>query len=101
MSIHLTCYTTYKLVDLQKKIKIFRNKYPEIFPEHYYLSTAGALHPIQQEIANEFGLDACSYFLVSVNNKSLTISTDTMANLIRKEFGKESVIILHNGEDLI
>jgi hypothetical protein len=58
-------------------------------------------HPIQKEISNEFGLDPCSYFIMSVNNKALEISTDGIANIIRNELGKENVIMLLNGEDLI
>jgi hypothetical protein len=38
---------------------------------------------------------------MSVNNKALEISTDGIANIIRNELGKENVIMLLNGEDLI
>lgn len=101
MSIHISCYTKYSLAELQGRLNIFSAKYPHIFPKHYYLSTAGIPHPIQKEISNEFGLNPFSYFVVCVNNKALEISTDEIANMIRNEFGKENVIVLLNGEDLI
>ena len=65
------------------------------------MSTAGIPHPIQKEVSNEFGFDPVSYCYISVNNKSLKISTDEMADMIRKELGTENVIVLLNGEDLI
>lgn len=101
MSIHLSCYTKLAFMELQRKLEHFEEKYPNIFPVHYVLSTAGVPHPIQKEIANEFGLDPTSYFLVSVNDKSLEISTDIMATMIKKELGKSNVIILYNGEELL
>ncbi|HCL6629840.1 TPA: hypothetical protein N2R15_004634 [Citrobacter amalonaticus] len=101
MSINLTCYTKLSVLDLQKKLSIFSANHPEIFPAHYYLSTAGIPHSIQKEVSNEFGLDPASYCYLSVNNKTLEISTDEMADMIRKELGSDNVIILLNGEDLI
>ena len=101
MSIHISCYTKYSSSELQRRLNELSGKYSEIFPFHYYLSSAEVPHPIQKEISSEFGLDPCSYFIVSVNNKALEISTDEMANMIRDELGKENVIILLNGEDLI
>lgn len=101
MSIHLSCYTKFTLTELQKKLNEFSEKYPHVFPLHYYLSTAGVPHPIQKEISNEFGLNPCSYFVVSVNNKALKISTAEMADMIRKNLGDDNVIVLLNGEDLL
>lgn len=101
MSISLTCYTKFSILDLQRRLSDLSRKYSEIFPAHYYLSTAGIPHPIQKEVSNEFGLDPMSYCYLSVNNKALEISTDEMADIIREELGKENVIILLNGEDLI
>lgn len=101
MSIHISCYTTYSLAELQGKLKIFTEKYPYVFPDQYYLSNGVIPHPIQREVASDFGLVPCSYFVISVNNKALEISTDEMADMVRNELGKENVIVLLNGEDLI
>ncbi|MEQ9917258.1 hypothetical protein ABRQ01_11345 [Pectobacterium aroidearum] len=101
MSIGLTCFTKLAFTDLQHKLNEFATRYPDVFPAHYYLSNAGIPHPIQKEVSNEFGFDPISYCYISVNNKSLKISTDEMANMIRNELGAENVIVLLNGEDLI
>ncbi|CAI1985402.1 hypothetical protein [Serratia fonticola] len=101
MSIHISCYTTYNLAELQGKLNAFAEKYPCVFPAQYYLSNGIIPHPIQREVASDFGLVPCSYFVISVNNKSLKISTDEMAEMIRKELGSDNVIVLLNGEDLI
>jgi hypothetical protein len=101
MSIHISCYTKYSPYELQGKLNNLSEKYSDLFPLHYYLSSAVVPHPIQKEISNEFGLDPCSYFIMSVNNKALEMSTDVIANVIRNELGKENVIMLLNGEDLI
>lgn len=101
MSIGLTCFTKLTFAELQKKLNEFAEQYPDVFPAHYYLSTAGIPHPIQKEVSNEFGLDPVSYCYISVNNKTLEISTDEMADMVRNELGAENVIVLLNGEDLI
>lgn len=101
MSIGLTCFTKLTVAELQHKLNEFAKRYPDVFPAHYYLSTAGIPHPIQKEVSTEFGLESLSYFYISVNNKFLEISTDEMADMIRKEFGSDNVIVLLNGEDLI
>lgn len=101
MAIHISCYTKYTPAELQSKLNELSGKYLEIFPFHYILSNSKVPHSIQKEMSNEFGLDPCSYFIISVNNKTLEISTAEIANVIRNEFGKENVIVLLNGEDLI
>ncbi|MEM6160112.1 hypothetical protein AAH446_06070 [Erwinia sp. P6884] len=101
MSIGLTCFTKLPFAELQRKLNEFAKRYPDVFPAHYYLSTAGIPHPAQKEVSNEFGLDPISYCYISVNNKFLEISTDEMADMIRKELGSDNVIVLLNGEDLI
>lgn len=101
MSIHISCYTKYSPAELQERLNELSGKYSKIFPFHYCLSAVVVPHLIQKEISNEFGLDPSSYFIVSVNNKTLEISTDEIAKMIRKEFGKENVIVLLNGEDMI
>lgn len=101
MSIGLTCFTKFSFAELQHKLNGFAKRYPNVFPAQYYLSTAGIPHPIQKEVSNEFGFDPLSYFYISVNNKALEISTDKMADMIRKELCSDNVIILLNGEDQI
>ena len=101
MSIHISCYTTYNLAELQGKLNALAAKYSCVFPAQYYLSNGFIPHPIQREVASDFGLVPCSYFVISVNNKSLKISTDEIADMVRNELGKENVIVLLNGEDLI
>ncbi|ECO0809217.1 hypothetical protein AAL09_12345 [Salmonella enterica subsp. enterica serovar Newport] len=101
MSIGLTCFTKLPFSDLQHKLNEFAKLYPDVFPAHYYLSTAGIPNPFQKEVSNEFGLNPLSYCYISVNNKSLEISTDEMADMIRKVLGSDNVIVLLNGEDLI
>ncbi|EMO7837564.1 hypothetical protein AB2842_003133 [Morganella morganii] len=101
MSIDLRCYTTLSVAELQKKLDVFVAKHPEVFPEHYILYRAKELGPFDKEISNEFGLDPESYFYISVSNKLLKICTNDIARLVKDELGKDRVIVLHNGEDLI
>lgn len=101
MSIDLRCYTTLSVSELQKKLDLFLAKYPEIFPRHYILYKARELGPFDKEISNEYGLDPKSYFYISVSNKLLEICTNEIARLVKEELGKDRVIVLHNGEDLI
>lgn len=101
MSIGLTCFTKLAFADLQHKLNELAARYPDVFPALYYLSTAGIPHPIQKEVSNEFGLDPVSYCYISVNDKSLKISTDEMADMVREALGADNVIVLLNGEDLI
>lgn len=101
MSINLRCYTTLSVDELQKKLDIFLANHPEIFPKHYILYKARELERFDKEISNEFGLDPKSYFYISVSNKLLEICTNEIASLVKDELGKDNVIVLHNGEDLI
>ncbi|WP_071852573.1 hypothetical protein [Duffyella gerundensis] len=101
MSIHISCYTTYNISELQEKLNFFAAKYPCVFPAQYYLSSGFIPHPIQREVASYCGLVPCSYFVITVNNKALDISTDEMADMVREALGADNVIALLNGEDLI
>ncbi len=101
MAIDLTCFTTLSIPDLQRKLDCFQGRNSHVFPAHYVLYDARSLDRFDKEISNEYGLDSESYFMVAVNNKALEISTDEMADMIRKELGTENVIVLLNGEDLI
>lgn len=101
MAIDLTCFTTLAVPDLQHELDRFQRRHSHVFPAHYVLYKAHSLDRFDKEISNEYGLDSKSYFMVAVNNKALEISTDEMASMIKSELGKENVIILLNGEDLI
>lgn len=101
MSIGITCFTIYNTKELQEKLDTFNVKYPDIFPKKYYLSKATLPDSVDIEISNEFGLIPKSYLYISVNDKSLSISTDDIASLVKNELGKNNVIVLLNGEDLI
>ncbi|ARJ40939.1 hypothetical protein B1H58_02290 [Pantoea alhagi] len=101
MAIDMTCFTTLPTLELQCKLNFFQEKNPEIFPVHYLLYKACPLDRFDKDISMEYGLNAESSFMIAVNNKALDISTDEMANMIRNELGKENVIVLLNGEDLI
>ncbi|QHB31047.1 hypothetical protein F0T03_01755 [Yersinia canariae] len=101
MSIDIRCYTKLIVPDLQVKLDQFLLKYPDVFPEHYMLYKARDLGLFDKEISNEFGLDPESYFGLHITNKTLEISADEMANMIRQALGADNVIVLLNGEDLI
>lgn len=101
MSIGITCFTSYNTKALQKKLDFFTVKYPDIFPGKYYLSKAALPDSIDIEISNEFGLIPKSYLYISANDKSFSISIDDIASLLKNELGKNNVIVLLNGEDLI
>lgn len=101
MAINIRCYTKLAVSEVQHHLDRLLSSNPGVFPQHYILYRARALGSFDKEISNEFGLAPESYFYIAVNNKSLRISTDEMADMVRKELGKENVIVLLNGEDLI
>lgn len=101
MAIDITCFTKLITSDLQRKLDDLQTKNPSVFPGHYLLYKARKVDNIGIEISNEYGLEPKSLFRISVINKTLEISTDQLANMIRKSLGADNVIVLLNGEDLI
>jgi len=101
MAINLRCYTKYTVSELQPKLDVFLKNYPIVFPRHYVLYKSRELGPFDKEIANEFGLNPKSYFYIAVNNKLLEISIEAMAKMIKDDLGKDNVIVLLDGEELI
>jgi hypothetical protein len=87
--------------DLQDKIDVLAANHPEVFPEHYVLHKVRQPDEIQKEISNEFGLDPSSIFRIALIDKSLQISTSNIADMLRDELGKDSIIVLFEGETLI
>lgn len=120
MAIDIMCYTKLDADLLNEKVNKIRLKYHGIFDNSYIIYSASPvldreqldLISDEQEryskeskllISEEFCLeDARSYFMVSVNDKSFPeLNTSEMAELLRKELGKENIIVLLNNETLI
>ncbi|MFZ4835197.1 hypothetical protein [Rouxiella sp. Mn2063] len=101
MAINLTCYSKICVSDLQDKIDALTKKHSEIFPDHYVLYKVRKPDEIQKEISNEFGLDPSSFFRIALVDKSLQVSTLNVADMLREELGKDSIIVLFEGESLI
>lgn len=120
MAIDIMCYTKLDTELLNKIINKIRLKYNSIFDESYIIYSASPvlnreqLDLIRDEqekyskeskllISEEFGLEgARASFMVSVNDKSFPeLNTSEMAELLRDELGKENIIVLLNGEELI
>lgn len=120
MAIDIICYTLFETDLLNKRIGEIKLKYNNVFDKSYILYLASPIlsreqlllinneqEKYSQEskllISEEFGLKgARSYFMVSVNDKSFPeMNTSEMAELLRKELGKEHIIVLLDGETLI
>lgn len=101
MSIDIRCDTKLTTFDLQAKLEQFLLKNPDIFSEHYLLYNARNLELFDNEVSHEYGVDPKSYLRIHVINKVFEISTDKISDMISNELGKENVIVLLNGEDLI
>lgn len=120
MAIDITCYTTLDTNLLQLKLNLIKSHYDSVFKYSYVMYDANEILTRQQLellvdpvekyqketdllISEEFGLEgARSYFMISVNDKSFPeMNTSEMADLLRTELGKENIIVLLNGEELI
>lgn len=101
MAINLTRYSKICVFDLQDKMDALLKKNTEIFPNHYVLYRVREPDEIQKEISNEFGLDPNSVFRIALVDKSLKISTSNIADILRMELGKDSIIVLFEGDTLI
>ncbi|WP_392558253.1 hypothetical protein [Orbus mooreae] len=120
MAIDITCYTKLDGNLLQSKLNVIKSNYNYIFDHSYLIYTADEvltrqqlelivdpLEKYQKEsdllICEEFDFkDPKSYFLISVNDKSFPeLNTSEMADLLRKELGRENIIVLLDGETLI
>jgi hypothetical protein len=120
MAIDITCYTNLGIDLLQPKLDAIKLDYSYIFDNSYIMYAAHEVLTHEQLnliddcteryrketdllIAEEFGLkDPRSYFMVSVNDKSFPeLNTSQLADLLRKELGKENIIVLLDNEDLI
>lgn len=118
MAIDITCYTKIETNVLQSKLDLI--KFNHLFSLSYIMYDAHNILNNQQIeliddrterynqetkllIAEEFGLkEPKSYFMISVNDKSFPeMNTSEIADLLRTELGKENIIILLNGEELI
>lgn len=120
MAIDITCYTKLETNVLQSKLDSIKFKFNHLFSLSYIMYDAHNILNNQQIeliddrterynqetkllIAEEFGLkEPKSYFMISVNDKSFPeMNTSEIADLLRTELGKENIIILLNGEELI
>lgn len=120
MSIDIGCYTSICVDELKDKLSVVKVKYSHLFDGPYIMFNPHKILTHQQFkliddrverynqetkllIAEEFGLtEPKSYFLIAVNDKSFAASsTSEIADALKKELGKENIIVLLNGEDLI
>ena len=102
MAIDLFCYTSLNVTDTKDIIDVIFQDHPEIFPSKYFISDVEIAHEISKEIANDYGFpNACSTFLVSLNDKTLSVSTSSIADIFRHYMGNDNIIILHENETLI
>lgn len=120
MAIDITCYTKLDVSLLQSKLDIIKSDYNYIFDHSYIMYRAHEVFTREQLdliddrvekynketkllISEEFGLyEPRSYFMISVNDKTFPdLNTSQLADLLRKELGKENIIVLLNNEDLI
>lgn len=120
MAIDITCYTKLKSNLLQSKLDAIKFEFNHLFSLSYIMYDAHEVLNNQQIeliddrterynqetnllIAEEFGLkEPKSYFMISVNDKSFPeMNTSEIADLFRAKLGKENIIVLLNGEELI
>ncbi|PIT44240.1 hypothetical protein [Snodgrassella alvi] len=120
MSIDITCYTKLDIDLLQPKLNTIKSNYSYMFTHSYIMYDANKVFTREQLefiddhvekyqketdilIAEEFGLEnPKSYFFISVNDKNFPeLNTSEMAEFLRKELGKENIIVLLDGETLI
>jgi hypothetical protein len=95
MSIDLSCFSNLATDLMQQLLSDFVSRRSEIFPSKYYASDVSDLDEIDKEIASDFGMkDACCSFLLMLNDKSLSLGTQAMADIMYKEFGKDKIIVL-------
>lgn len=101
MAVDLSCYVSGKKNEVEEEIKLFADQHQELFPKKFIISgirEAGAIH---KEIALEYGLNAQSVFLISLNDKSAAGLVLNVASMLKSVIGESNIVILHGNEKLI
>ncbi len=95
MAIDLFCYVSKPADVVNSEITKMRSRYADIFEERFLAYDAKDSSAIHREIAIEYGIDAKSVFMVSLNDKSYANKVVFVSNIINKLFGSENILILH------
>jgi hypothetical protein len=98
MSVDLFCYTSDCSEKASQLIRALVEKNADLFPNKFSISeprTAGENH---KDIALENHFFPESVFLIHLSDKNSADLVANVSDLVKNEFGKENILILHNND---
>lgn len=117
MAIDLICYSTLLHEDVKKKIDELRSSFPQYFDDAFLLYYGRSIQQLSTDIVDDkeiaareysnethraivagYDIDAQSYFMCTLNDKSRIDKMNKVVREITHSFGTDNILILHNGE---
>lgn len=98
MSIGLFCYVAEPVSTVDSVLSEARAQHEDLFASKFLISSAREATAMHKEIASEYGVEAQTFFLVTLNEKKSADLITSVANLFRKMLFKNSVLILLENE---
>ena len=99
MAIDLFFYVTSSKDKTEELLKAIRDEHRELFSKKFIISQASDANEVEKEISLEQGLNACSAFMVSLNDKSAAALVLDVAKILKSAFGSGNVIAMRGGVD--
>ena len=99
MAIDLYFYSTNQTERAQSVLEAIRAEHPELFENKFVIYSATDADQLQKEIASDYGFQAKSAFMISLNDKSAAASVLDVAGIVKDAFGEDRVIAMRGGDD--
>jgi len=98
VAIHLFCFTTYTLAEAEEIIERMSSEHDEVFAEKFLAAKPSEADILEREVAQEYGVQARSVFLIRLNDKTSAHRLSEVSNLVKQTFGEGNVVVLLEGE---
>lgn len=101
MAIDLFCYVAMRPDEVDSALNLLKVERADLFSSRFLIAKVLETRGPFAEIANEHGLQAKSYFLVSLNEKDSANRIKDAAEAIKKCFPNDALLVLLNNESSI
>jgi hypothetical protein len=101
MAIDLFCYVAMESGEMQSTLDLLKIERADLFPSRFYITNFLEARGPFAEIANEHGLQAKSYFLISLNEKNSANRINEAAEAIKHFFPGGRTLVFLNNENSI
>jgi hypothetical protein len=98
MAIDLFCYVVQNEENSQEIISRLQANYADLLTKYFVFSRPRQASSIGKEIASEYGFNAVSRFLLSLNLKKEVIRTKEAEGILKAAFGEDNILILWQNE---